>query len=321
MDKKRHHYIPKSYLKFFCNEEGKVLIYRKDEPEKPFAQSPDKFGFHKYYYSQPTPDGDKDHNSLENLFSDEVEGKWPTIAECLLKRQDVNDSLEDIFKFIALQYVRVPAVRDACEARRAADVMATARVLEKAGKLPPMPKGVELDQVEVSIDPHQSILAMVETLKRVGQVFDKIGIGALHNQTDLPFLTSDNPVIWFDPSVPESEMCPYNLHPDSEIVLLFPVSPNLIIYGHSSMHEKFASFGLQHSDIKKRSAVEMMNSQICRFAYAAVYAQESGQEHLIQKHAETSPVLQTNIIPLVDGEHGFHQFVFRKRQRKPKWSG
>jgi len=320
MDKKRHHYVPKAYLKFFCNEEEKVLIYRKDDPEKPFLQSPNSFGFHKYYYSQPMPEGCKDHNSLENLFS-EVESKWTSIAESILKRQDVNDRLEDIFNFIALQYVRVPAIRDACEAILAAEVKATARVLDKAGKLPPKPKGVELDQIEVSIDPHQSILAMVETLKGAGQVFDKVGIGALHNQTDLPFLTSDNPVIWFDPSVPESEMRPYNLQPDCEVVLLFPVSPNLIIYGHSSMHEKFACFGLQHSGIKKRSIVKMMNSQVCKFAYAAVYAHESGQEDLILKYAETSPVLQTNIIPSVDGEFIFHQFMFGQRQRKPKWQG
>ena len=30
MKKKRHHYILKSYLRFFCNDSGQVRVYRKE---------------------------------------------------------------------------------------------------------------------------------------------------------------------------------------------------------------------------------------------------------------------------------------------------
>ncbi len=76
MEKKRHHYIPKAYLNFFTDRDGKVFIHLKDEPEKFIHQTPDNTGFHKYFYSQPLPDGGRDNNTLEGFFS-KVEDKWP----------------------------------------------------------------------------------------------------------------------------------------------------------------------------------------------------------------------------------------------------
>ena len=92
MDKKRHHYVPKAYLKFFCDEEGKIRMYLKDDPDKVIHQAPDNAGFHKYYYSQPLPEGGMDHNTLEDVFSD-IEAKWPPIVERLQQCENVNDTL------------------------------------------------------------------------------------------------------------------------------------------------------------------------------------------------------------------------------------
>ena len=111
MDKKRHHYVPKAYLKSFCDEQGQVYVYLKDNPDKVIHQSPDNTGFHKYYYSQPLPGGGRDTNTLENLFA-ELETKWPPLVERMIRRDNVNSSLDDLFAFIGLQRARVPASRD-----------------------------------------------------------------------------------------------------------------------------------------------------------------------------------------------------------------
>ena len=209
MVKKRHHYIPKAYLKSFCDDYGKVLVYRKDDPSKAISSSPDNIGFHKYYYSQPKSDGGKEHNALDNFFSN-LEDKWPWIVERLHRRENVNDSLEYIFKFMALQRARVPASRDVTEKMHAERVLSIARQLDAEGKLSPKSEGFEgiLDHVEVSINPHQSLHAMVTVMQATGQVFDQIGFYAAHNKTSLPFLTSDNPVIWFDPSFQDADLQP-----------------------------------------------------------------------------------------------------------------
>ena len=320
MDKKRHHYIPKAYLKFFCDDTGKVLVYRKDDPSKAIPLSPDSTGFHKYYYSQPRPDGGKDHNALEDCFA-KIEGKWPEIVDRLHRRESVNDSLIDLFQFMILQRARVPASRDATESIEAERALASIRRLDGAGKLAPKPEGFEdiLDHVEVPINPHQSIHAMIPVMQGTGQVFDRIGFGALHNKTEIPFLTSDNPVIWFDPSVKDSDLQPYVLRPDGPIVLLFPVSPSLVIYGDSPMREQFASEGLGAADLSDIRLVELINRQVCRFAYQTIFAQKAGQERLIHEHAALSPTIRFDRIATGKGEIIPFQMIFGKREQKPNW--
>ena len=320
MKKKRHHYIPKSYLRFFCDDSGQVRVYRKDDTSKAISLSPDNTGFHKYYYSQPKHDGGKDHNALEDCFS-KIEDKWPGIVDRLHRRENVNDSLIDIFQFMILQRARVPASRDAAERIEAERTLAAVRRLDAAGELPPKPEGFEdiLDHVEVSINPHQSIHAMFPMMRGIGQVFDWVGFGALHNKTEIPFLTSDNPVIWFDPSVKDSDLQPYVLRPDGPIVLLFPVSPSLVIYGDLPMRDQFASEGLGVADLSDTGLVEAINRQVCRFGYQTIYAQKAGQERLIQEHATLSPVNRFDRVTKGKGEIVKFQMVFEKRGRKPKW--
>ncbi len=250
-----------------------------------------------------------------------IETKWPGIVDQLHRRENVNDFLVEIFGFMALQRERVPASRDVSEMILAEVFKMRARTLDLAGKLPPKPAGFEdiLDHVEVSIDPHQSIHAMIAGIQGVGQVFDQIGFYAVHNKTDVPFLTSDNPVIWFDPSVQDSDLQPYILQPDGPVVLLFPVSPSLIIYGDSSRKEQFASEGLGILDLADPSFVEAINRQVCRFAYEAIFARTSGHERLIREHAALSPVPQFERISSGKGEKVAFQMVFGKRERKPKW--
>lgn len=321
MNKKRQHYVPKAYLRSFCDDQGRLRVYRKDAPQKPICQSPDNVGFHKYYYSQPLPDGGRD-NRLEDLFS-KLEGQWPPLVDWLRRGDDINDpdSLGVLLDFIALQRARVPAARDAVETARAEEVMSTLRVMDAKGVLPPKPPGHEdiLNRVEVAIDPHQSLLAMKNLVDGIDRLFDEIGLGALHNKTDIPFLTSDNPVIWFDPSVPEVEMRPYVWRPGGQVVLLFPIAPDCMVYGHSSMRGQFASHGFGYGDLSDPKSAETINRQICRFAYDAVFAQQVGQESLIRDHVDVSPVLQTCRMPGAQGEALFFSYGFGPRKRKPKW--
>jgi hypothetical protein len=320
MEKKKHHYIPRCYLKFFCDEQGQILLYRKDDPENPIRSSPDNQAFHKYYYSQPLPEGGRDNNSIENLFSG-LEEKWPLIVERMRSRKDMSDVVEDLFAFIGLQRVRVPACRDAAEAMLAETVKSTMRILDAAGELEPKPDGFKdiLDHVEVAIDPHQSIHAMVEMLRGAGEVFTQIGIGALHNTTNLPFLTSDNPVVWFDPSFQEMKMRPYWRRDGGPVVMFFPVTPNLLVYGHSSMRKQFESKGFGHSELSDREFVKTVNRHICRFAYKAIYSQKTGHEFLIKKHSQVSPILRRRIIPSETGEVIIYDHVFGRPSVKPKW--
>lgn len=311
--KKRHHFVPKAYLRSFVDDRGRVLVYLKDQPTKVLEVNPDATGFERYYYSQPTPEGGVDHNTLEDLFSN-LEGQWPPLVQAMHGSEDVNDSLEAIFQFMILQRVRVPASRDATEARLAAGFHQNILDMLNRGQLPPPPPELEgrLDDVVVSIDPHISIHGMVHDITASASIFDSIGLAALHNRTDIPFLTSDNPVIWFDPSVPLLEQQPYCLRSGGPLQLLFPVSPVLALIGSPQLKSQFAANGLLYGDVSEdMDWVKLFNLHVCRYAHKAVYASKHGQEELIKAWTGESPVWQR------EGRGG--RLVFGKRTAKPKW--
>jgi hypothetical protein len=310
--KKRHHFVPKAYLRAFESSDGKVLVYRKDEPGKILRVNPDGTGFERYYYSQPTPEGSIDHNRLEDMFS-VIEGKWPPVVERMGRRENVNESLLDIFEFILLQRVRVPASRDATEAKLAAQVKATFKHLLAKGSIPAPPESLRgrLDEVLVSIDPHKSIHGMVDDINAARDVFDRIGLSVVHNMTDVPFLTSDNPVIWLDPSIHPDDIEPYAIKRGGPVLLLFPISPSLLILGSTDYKEIFSKHGLQYSETREDGWVRQINETVCRFAYKAVYASSPGQEDLISRFTGMSPVWRQS------GAKG--KLVFGERTAKPKW--
>jgi hypothetical protein len=311
-EKKRHHFVPKSYLQAFCNPEGKLLVYRKDDPEKVLKMAPDAIGFEKYYYAQPLPDGGRDTNKLENIFS-ELEGHWPALVARLTNGEDVNDQLGVLFEFMALQRVRVPASRDVTEAALANLVKQTLKQMHVAGKLSPMPAGLGVSDVTVAIDPHQSIHGMVTQLQvEVAGIIDRVGLWAVRNETGRPFLTSDNPVIWFDETQPEDTRRPYAVKSQGPFILIFPVSPTLVILGAPNHKKVFSRYGLRYSAAPTEDWVAWINEEVSRFAYEAVFAQREGEEEVIRKFASESPVLG-------QAECG-SQMVFGPRSSLPKWS-
>jgi len=310
--KKRHHYVPQAYLRAFCNSQGRIEVYPKDYPTKPYHAAPDKTGVERYYYSQPTPDGDVDHNRLEDMFSD-LESKWQPLVAAMHRREDINDRLEALFEFVIAQRVRVPASRDATEARLAAEVHQHLIDMVASGEIarPPEPLADRMDEIIVSIDPHKSIHAMVEDIQASHVVFDRIGLVVLHNATGTPFLTSDNPVIWFDPTEPFDSHSPYAVKPDGEVALYFPVSPTLLVVGGVNLKERFASEGVLHGDVPDAGFVELVNIHVARYAYRAVYASQPPEAGLVEAFAGESPVWRK------DGRGG--GLVFGERAVKPKW--
>jgi len=318
---KRAHYVPQVYLNSFVDAAGKLRVYRKGEPTKVLHQAPKNTALRGYYYSQPTPDGGRDENALEAQFS-ELEGKWPAIVRRLKARigGDLDGSLGDVFAFMGLQRVRVPACRDATEAMLAAVVKAQLAKMHRDGELPPMPPTeLSLDDFVVPINPHESIHGMVAMLQAMTVLYDNIGLRAYHNTSGVGLISSDNPVIWYDDSVPEHRRLPYTLRPGGPINMLFPVGPELLLWGHTAFKDRYGREGLVHMDLTDAALVRSINRDVCRYAYEAVFARETGYEALVSNHAHEAPVLRSDCVPVAGGQILSHQFVFGPRPDKPKW--
>jgi hypothetical protein len=296
MAAKRHHYVPRGYLQAWCDGTGKLYVCRKDDPDRLIRQAPNATAFHKHYYAQPPPDGGRD-TALKEFFST-LESEWPPLVERIRRREDIDDAKETLYKFVSLQRVRVPASRDATE-RRAADIlMAQLRALDAAGRLPPKPEEHPdiLDHADFAIDPHHSIHAMPDQLRDMGHLIDTLGFTFLHNTTATPFLTSDNPVVYFDPSVPEDELKPYALTPGAPTILLFPIAPTIMLLGDSRLREPFLDGGFRHADLSDAGIIDEMNKMCCRFAYTAVFASVPGFESVVKQYADKSPIVKSVVI-------------------------
>lgn len=309
--KKRHHYVPEAYLRAFCDARGRVKVHPKHEGAEPYFTSPNGTGVRRYYYSQPTPEGGTDNNRLEDFFST-LEGRWPPLVKRMEGRENVNSDLSIIFEFAALQRVRVPASRDATEMKLARSVKRDLLALHAAGRLPPIPAQIgSLDDVDVAIDPNQSIHGMVTDIRGpVSQVFSRIGLCLVHNDTPRPFLTSDNPVIWFDPSVSDDEQRPYDVAPDGPILFLFPISPTMLLMGTDGHKSAFSVEGLLHVDAPNEEWVLRTNEAICRYGHEVIYASASTQEDVIKRYVDTSPVSDSG-----DGSH----MIFGRLSKLPIW--
>jgi hypothetical protein len=291
-NKKRHHYVPVSYLARFRDDDGYLYAYRKDDPEKCLRSRPEAIGFQKYYYSQPLPDGGYDHNVFEDGLA-RLEGDWAELAARLSAAERVGrEEVAYLLGFVGLQRVRVPAARDLAERALAHEVTKELRALDAAGALDPKPAGLEniLDLVQVTIDPHKSLEAMAPLLQRLGPVLDCVGYQIIHNHTGLSFITSDNPVSYFDPSVRETDMQPYRVNvPKQPMELSFPIDPWTMLRGHSDDRQRFVRKGLKHVEVKDLSVVRRMNRMTARFAYELIISRDTQHAALVRAFANQSP--------------------------------
>lgn len=320
VQKKRHHYVPVAYLDRFADSDGRIYAFRKDDPAKPLHLRPSEIAFERYYYSQPLPEGGQDNNRLENFFS-KIEAGWPALIDDLSARRDLGSRIEQMFEFIALLRVRGPAARDPVELYLAHIARRKMLALAESGRLTPPPSGLTFDDIEISIDPHQSIHAMVPMVQGFAKLWEFCGLEVVHNTTPEPFATSDNPVIVFDPDVAEARLLPYTVRlPGGRVELLVPISPTVLLRGSTELAVIRPGDRLRHVEMTSRAAICRVNRLVSRFGYRFVFANHPGLQAVVTKYAALSPTIRFDVGSDADnGEFNFIQMVFGPKPQKPKW--
>jgi Protein of unknown function (DUF4238) len=314
---KRHHYVPVTYLNQFSDSNGFLLVYRKDPPHGPFRQKPEATGFERYYYSQVADDGTRDDDKFEQLFS-QVEAYWPAIIKSLAARKPSFPDAHQLIVFLGLMRVRGPAFRDAMELHLGKTLSMQMKSLDAAGKLPPPPNGFEnlLEQVQIAVDPQQSLRAMAEVLPEIGRLFGSLSYDVLHNNTKFPFLTTDNPVIYYDPKASTLARLPYTVRADGHVELLFPLTPTMLLRGRTAPVRPT----IGHRLLTNGRQIRAFNRVIARYGYRVVFAREEGSEKIIDANIDVSPIVRFDNVPAPGGgQFSFSQMAFGRRTIKPKW--
>jgi hypothetical protein len=278
---------------------------------------PNEAAFRNYYYSQPLADGSMNHNALEDTFST-FESSWPSILDVLASGHDLNTIVQDLIGMIGFQRVRVPAFREAIEQSLERYARSGLEELKRRGELPPAPPELPniFDLAEVTIDPHQSIHAMTKLLRTLGPTLDMLGYQIVRNNTDIDFITSDNPVSYY--TVTGGRMVPYEVRADSRSELVFPLTSRLAVLGSTADRQRFRRKGLKRAEIRDREKVRMINRTTAQFGYEALFSSTKLPATFVTRYGQ-SPVLSPS-------SQGFHpdqmrmpDFAFGNRRKLLKW--
>jgi len=211
-------------------------------------------------------------------------------------------------------------MRNAAEKMLAESVRMTARHLNDLGELPAPPAGLTFEylekNLEISIDPHRSIHAMPHFAKGVAEIFQTVGYKVIESKTTDAFITSDNPVIYFDPMIPPELMQPYAINRQRlDVELMFPINSHLMLWGHSKLRPASVSY----YPMNDRKFVKRANILAARFANRMVFSKEAHHQPLIEKYGDLSPVISITHMETPTGRGVIARFIFGKREPMPKW--
>ncbi len=319
---KLHHYVPQVYLKRFTGEDGRLTAYRKDDPTNPHPKLPREVGAQNNYYAQPRADGSLDRG-LEDFFQ-RTERHWTSIVESFeASGQLPADLVEPFYEFMGAMRVRGPASRDAAELAYAEQVRMAGELMERRGDLPPPPPGLEevlsMKNLTLAVDPHQSIHALPHMLAGFVRVLEHLGFCLVRNDTAVDLITSDNAVVYFDPTVPEDRLRPYGIENGPPIELMFPITPKLLIVGHSDWAGAHSHAHFRQLRCTATNTIRRANRHIARFGYREVYATNRAHDALVVRWAEQSPIVRNIRLETDSGSGLVTQWMFGPRPTKPKW--
>lgn len=292
LDKKRHHYVSATYLRGFCDARGKVSAYCKDFPGKILYSKPEEIGFEKYYYSQLTVDGGQDNNSFEDLFGS-VEEHWPRVLAAIKRGNADAEILHWFYAFLAMARARVPAARDFHESAMALRMRVEIKALAEIGKLPQKLRRYEheLDTVPIAVNRQRTLATMSDDMRRFGDMSRLLGFEVIANETDIDFITSDNPVCYFDPTLPARQIVPYDV--ERQIELYFPLDSRTLLRGSHRLRSRGQMPRVR--SLTSASRAQAINRMIAKFGYRFLFARDrSHGETLEQSHA-VSPVLSASV--------------------------
>jgi hypothetical protein len=291
-NRKRHHYVPVTYLKGFCDNAGQVVAYRKDEPDKPLYLSPTEIAFERYYYSQPLPEGGQENHRFEDFFAS-VETYWPRALAAAHTGTFNPELLHWLYAFMTMMRARVPAARDFHESAMVLKMRLEVQALADIGQLPAelVRYEHELDTVDIAVNRHRTIGTMPDDMRRFADITLLLGFEILVNDTHLDFISSDNPVAYFDPSRSGPQSVPYDV--DRKIELYFPLDARTLLRGSHRLRTRGQVPRVRR--LADEGKVRAINRIIAQYGYRFLFAKDRSHDALALAYGAISPVLDADV--------------------------
>ncbi len=249
MVKKRHHFLSKFYLKGFSNPRTRLLsVYEKGKHEY-FSTNPINVAVKKDYYSFLNDKGEKDSESIEGIF-EIIEKPTAKIIKKIISEESLDEENRLIFSyFLSICLTRVPNFRENFEnvynhlIQKTTSIIAGNRESfdesiknfeEKTGQKMTVPNEelrqfVLGNEYEIKVNPQVSVETF-KLAKELAPVFFDMKWLFLRATDEYDFLTSDNPIFYFDPMHQADSFYGVGLA-NKNIEVSFPVSKEIAFLG------------------------------------------------------------------------------------------
>jgi hypothetical protein len=306
MKKKRHHYIPEFYLKGFINLKTNFLwMYQKGNDQVKIV-SPRNAAVITYYYSFKNDKEDIDTNTIEDMMS-MVEGEASPIFSKIDNEKMLNDDDRKILSlFISFLRIRVPNFRQNIEASGSEVVKITMKRIasnekyfnsllemykKETGKSIDIPlhelRDFALDdsRYKVEMDPIFSLSVGLNMVIELSEIIYKMRWNFLIAKDEYEFITSDNPIVIFDPS--DISGSPIGLLL-KDTLLCFPINRKL------SLLADWESNSVSDYINIKNAGVKDINRRVVINARKYVFSPEKkiGIQRLVKKYSEYYPKIE-----------------------------
>lgn len=245
---KDQHFIPRSYLKAWCDpttpkgQTPYIWLFGKDGKDAR-KKSPDKIFFEKEMYTITKADGERDlvlEHGLGQLESEFVNIRRKKLNN--LKKLDIYEHVI-VCVFIAAMQGRTKAQRDHFQEQWKEPLEMMESMMEWAKTATPeekiqasslssvssKEKGLSYENVKALYEkPMQNMLPSLINI--ASPLLCKLDFAVLYTDSEIGFITSDNPCVWFDPEAykrPPLYRSPALRYKTTEIRL--PISPTQCI--------------------------------------------------------------------------------------------
>jgi hypothetical protein len=332
-DPKQHHYVPEAYLQNFCQKDGTLWVYDKWEGRS-FLSRPKSILKENFYYAQPDHKNKAWNHNIEKFFSKEVESEWPETVRLIQNGPEEARSLRNLYMFLYAMRVRVPNCRKAIEyalqqsVRVTASTIKTPDIIEKEREIlaninkalgahyTSMDELYDNGIINISIDPHRSLLAMADLAEGLSHLFSRLQLNFIRNCTSVDFCCSDNPVIYFPSGQQIDGSTPYQFSPDQPFEFIFPITKEYCLY-HNSLSPILAE-QIINTNMDDITFVRRINGFVGAFADRYVVSPTKLDDDFLPAK-NLCPRPGRYQVPTPRGTMMFMRYEMGQPLRLPKW--
>jgi hypothetical protein len=170
--------------------------------------------------------------------------------------------------------------------------------------------------INITIDPHRSLLAMADLARGFSLVVSAIQLHFIKNCTAIDFNCSDNPIVYFPWGQQPDDCEPYRFAPRRPFEFIFPITRKCCLY-HNSLYPIHAQ-RIVKTETNDINLVQRINRFVGAFADRFVVSSTELETTNLPK-MNSCPRLTLHKYPEERGTFLYFQYEMGEPLRLPKW--